>query len=475
MGDPVDAAPVAAPRPDRPRHPASRSVSGAALALVVLPLLTVGLIGVRGTVTLGSVLLLYLLAVVVVAAFGSIPVALAAAVASDLLANYYFTQPLHTLAVRDQDAVIDLVAFVVVAGTVSITVDLAARGREAAGRSRAEAELLARLASQPVAESSLRGVLEQVRAAFAMTSVSLVRSTGEQTRPVATVGDPGSEVAISVEAGQGLRLEATGPRLFAADRRVLARLAAAAARAWETERLAEQAQHARVLADVDRLRTALLAAVGHDLRTPLARIKTAVTTLRQPKLPVAAAERAELLGTIDSSTDQLDGLIANLLALSRLQAGALSVHTEAVRVDEAAATAALHQPRPVQVDVPDDLPSALADPGLLERVLANLLGNAVRHSPHDRPVTVTGDTADGQVRLAITDQGPGVPDHQRDRMFAPFQRLNDRSDGGLGLGLAIAKGFTEAMGGTLQPAATPGGGLTMILTLPAAHTAGRQP
>ncbi len=214
--------------------------------------------------------------------------------------------------------------------------------------------------------------------------------------------------------------------------------------------MAQQAAKSRELVAVDRLRSALLAAVGHDLRTPLASIKAAVSSLRQDDVAWTATESAELLATIEESADRLNALVANLLDMSRLQAGALSVQSQPVAMGEAVHHALIGLPDCV-VDVrqAEAFPTVTGDPGLLERVVANLIANAVRFTPGDRPVTVTA-LRDGNIaHLNVIDHGPGVPVEDRDRMFAPFQRLDDRGARGVGLGLAIARGFTEAMGGTL--------------------------
>jgi len=429
---------------------------------------TTVLVQLREHLSLESVLLLYLLAVVLVAVVGGILPGVVAAIVSVLLANYFFTPPYHTLIVEQRDSVVALIVFVLVALTVSVTVDLAARRRVVAVRSRMEAQMLADLTARPVTERSLDDVLEQVRETFGMTSVALLVRRDEHDEIGAIVGPPlRGHPTITASAGPGLRLVAEGPELFAEDRGLLNRLASAAARAWDTQQLAGEA---RGLAEVDRMRTALLAAVGHDLRTPLAGIKAAVSTLRQDDVSWTESEQAELYETIEESADRLDDLIANLLAMSRLQAGALSVHLVPTAVDEVVARALIHiHGDGVQVDVPDDLPLALIDAGLLERVVANLVDNARRYSPPDSTVHVSGSFDPPQsVVLRITDSGPGVAEKDRDRMFAPFQRLDDRSKGGVGLGLALSRGFTEAMGGAITPAETPGGGLTMTLSLPAA-------
>ena len=265
----------------------------------------------------------------------------------------------------------------------------------------------------------------------------------------------------------------------------------ASARARQTQRLAAEAARSRELAQIDRLRSALLGAVGHDLRTPLAGIKIAVSSLRQPDVEFSAADQAELLATVEESTDRLTTVVDNLLAVSRLQAGVLSVDVRPTAVDAVAAQAVLATDTrgvTVDLDVPDDLPMALADAGLLERVIANLVANAraaapgttitvhgtVSPVPAKRP-TGLGDRPQ-RVLLSIVDHGPGIPDGARAVAFAPFQRLDDHTGGGLGLGLAIARGFTEAQGGTLAPTETPGGGLTMTISLlPAPDPPGAHP
>jgi two-component system sensor histidine kinase KdpD len=219
------------------------------------------------------------------------------------------------------------------------------------------------------------------------------------------------------------------------------------------------------------MRTALLAAVSHDLRTPLASAKAAVTSLRSPEITWSAADRAELLATADESLDKLTRLVGNLLDMSRLQAGALSVFCRPAGLDDVVAVA-LDQLGPlgrdVIVDIPESLPTVLVDPAILERVIVNLTGNALRYSPPGKPPLLAASTLGGRVELRVVDRGPGIPADDRDRVFVPFQRLGDTDNtSGVGLGLALSRGLTEVMGGTLDPEETPGGGLTMIISLPA--------
>ena len=451
------------------RLAASRRWTGLAIAVVGLPLLTAVLSAVGGELSLGAVLLLFLLVVVLTAAVGGIGPGAVAVVASLLLANWFLVPPFHTFSVSRRDSIVELVVFAVVAGVVSATVHLAAREQANAARSRLESQMLARFTSAPVSQVTLDGVLNEVRATFGMTSAALVlRDAGTEVARVGPLetGRP----SISVPASDTLLLIAHGPTLFAEDQRVLTRLAATAARAWEGRVLTEQAARADQLASLDRARTALLAAVGHDLRTPLSGIKAAVSSLRQEDVDWTAEERRELLEAIEQGADRLTSLIANLLDMSRLEAGAVTVRLAPVAVDEVVARALLHlTSTEVTIDIPDDLPLILSDAGLLERVVANVVENARRYATHG--VQISAREVDDRLELAVVDDGPGVRDEDLARLFTPFQRLDDKStDSGVGLGLAIALGFTEAIGATLHPAPSAHGGLTMTISLPLADS-----
>jgi len=225
------------------------------------------------------------------------------------------------------------------------------------------------------------------------------------------------------------------------------------------------------------MRTALLTAVSHDLRTPLASAKAAVTSLRSPDVQWTAEDREELLATADESLDRLSRLVDNLLDMSRLQTGALSVFPRPAWLDEIVARALDHlgpTSKDVIVDIPDSVPEVKVDPGILERVIVNLTSNALRYSPPGKPPLLAASALGDRVELRVVDRGPGIPADDRDRIFVPFQRLGDTDNTtGVGLGLALSRGLTEAMGGTLEPEETPGGGLTMIVSLPAAPKTGQ--
>jgi K+-sensing histidine kinase KdpD len=422
--------------------------------------------------------LLVLLLVVGSALLGGLRVALPGAVAGVLVLNWFFTPPFGTLIVDSSEQVLVLSVLLLVAAGVSSVVDVAARRHADAMRARAEAEALSGLVGAALAEHrTLTDVLGQVRRVFGMREAALLERTDSVWQVVETSADeaPGEgESELSVQAGDDLLLRVRGPELFAADRRVLASFADAAAGALHGRRVAARAAEAAQLAAADRMRAALLAGVGHDLRTPLASVKAAVSSLRQDDVAWTPAERTELLATIEDGADRLQGLVANLLDATRLEAGVVTAALEAVRLEELVGRAliGLGSLDRVVLDIPEDLPDVLADVGLAERVLANVLENALQHGG-DGTVTVRGEVARGAVVCEVVDHGPGVSAALWPALFAPFSdvggrgpgTVGDRGSGSLGLGLAVARGFAEAMGAELEPAPTEGGGLTMRLTL----------
>lgn len=479
-------------RPSAGASPLSRrrQIAGFALALLGLPLLTLALVALKDELSLASDVLLVLAGVVAVALVGGMLPAVAAAVVGFLLLNYFFTEPSHSLNIADRENVLALLVFLVLAVAVAAVVDLAARRTREAAIASADASTLA-----TVAGSVLRGarplaaLLERLRETFGLASVTLLeRAPGAADGPArqedptawriaATVGDPPCRAPgqgdTTVPVDDDLALVLCGRALPAADRRIVEAFAAQAALALRQERLAQEAAKARPLEEADKMRTALLAAVSHDLRTPLASAMAAVASLRSHDVAFSHEDQDELLATAAESHERLYRLIENLLDMSRLQAGALGVTATAVGLEEAVPTALDEigdAGRQITVTIPDDLPTVTADPGLLQRILVNVIRNALRFSPPDKPPIITASEHDDQVELRIIDHGPGIPDDLRDRVFQPFQRLGDRDNGtGVGLGLALSRGLAEAMGGTLLPETTPGGGLTMALTMPAAE------
>jgi two-component system, OmpR family, sensor histidine kinase KdpD len=476
-----------------------RRLTGWILAAVLLIGLVLICAALRPDLSLGSNLLLFLLAVIIVSLVGGFLPAVVSSIAASLLLNYYFVPPVHQFTINEPENILALVVFVLTAILVARVVDQAARRSSEAARSNAEAETLSTLAGSLLrGEQAIPALLERIRETFAVSSVTLLRreteapaSTGAERRPAGGGGMRGTWTCVhsvgespclrpedsdtEVPVGDNLIVALRGRTLAAEDQRMLAAFATEVAVAYQQRKLAEAAEAIEPLAEADRMRTALLNAVSHDLRTPIASAKAAVSSLRSHEVAWSELDRQELLGTADIALDRLTGLVTNLLDLGRLQAGVLSVVARPIGLDDVVNRALddVANGQPIELDIAADLPEVAADPGLLERVVANLVENAVRYSPPGGKVRVAASTHGGIVELRVIDQGPGIPSGDREAVFAPFQRRDDTSTGdgaGVGLGLAIVRGFVQAMHGTVSLEDTPGGGLIAVVALPIAQS-----
>jgi two-component system sensor histidine kinase KdpD len=464
---------LALPRQRRPAAlPRRRVAIGLGLAVVGPVALAAVLAHLREEIGLPSVLLLFLLLVACVSAVGGLWPALAAAVLGFVLVNWYFTPPLYTLTISEGENILALAVFLAVAGIVSGFVSLASRRAAEGTRARAEAEALLRLAGS----SPTSAVLDGLRRVLALDGAAVLHRVDAGWRLEVASGDRAPEspesAGAAIELDPDHLLVVSGPPVRSEDHRVLEAFARELAASVERGELEAEAQAAGAMSAASELRAALLSAVSHDLRTPIAAIKASVTSLLQRDVDWPPEAREEFVRTIDEETDRLNALVGNLLDMSRLQAGALDITATPVGVDQvlpAALQSLGAREDAVELDVPESLPRVLADPGLLERALANVIQNAIRFSPADRPPRVTAGVVDGVVDVRVCDRGPGVPRAEQERLFVPFQRLGDAGQGdGVGLGLAVAKGFVEAMGGRLEVEDTPGGGLTVVARLAAA-------
>ena len=415
-----------------------------------------------------TMLLLLVLASVVASAVGGLLPALLATLLSGGLANFFFAVPYGTFTIASAVEAADLAIFLAVSVLVGLTTEGTARGSARAERHRLEATWIAELGSRTPNRNSVELVLTEALDVYEMHAAALVRDG----RSLVAIGTPlEGDSALEVSAGEGLSLRLLGPEHVGDDRRLLGSWAMAVGQLWRTRALAEQARRAEELARIDELRASLLAAVGHDLRNPLAAITVAASTLRQTDIELTAEDREELLETIVEHADRLNALIANLLDMSRIQAGALSVHPEPTVLLEVLRGVVRRGAGRLELDIPESLPQVVADAGLLDRVIANLVDNAERHVGTGESVLVRAHSTETDVVVEVVDHGPGVSPDRMDEIFAPFQHFGDRTTTGVGLGLAIARGFTEAMGGTLAASVTPGGGLTMTITLEVARAA----
>ncbi|MGW7328157.1 ATP-binding protein, partial [Streptomyces sp. NPDC054840] len=455
----------------------SRIIWGWATGIAGPALLTLLLSQVLPDLGLANDMLLFLTFTVAAAILGGLLPALASAAFGSLLLNWFFTPPLHQLTIADPRNIVAIAIFVGVAVSVASVVDLAARRTHQAARLRAESEILSFLAGSILrGENSLDALLERLRETFAMDSVALLERTSEvdSWTTAASVGATPprrpEDADVDLPIGDHMALALSGRVLPAEDRRVLGAFAAQAAVVLDRQRLVDEAGKARELAEGNRIRTALLAAVSHDLRTPLAGIKASVSSLRSDDVAWSEDDKAELLEGIEEGADRLAALIGNLLDMSRLSTGTVVPLIRETDLDEVVPMALGGVPEDsVELDIPETLPMVAVDRGLLERAVANVVENAVKYSPDGQPVQVSASALAHRVELRVVDRGPGVPEEAKERIFEPFQRHGDAPRGaGVGLGLAVARGFTEAIGGTLTAEDTPGGGLTMVITLPIA-------
>ena len=443
-------------------------VGGAALTVLLT------LIDDRLTEPLGLPLVvqLYLVHTIVASLIGGMAPAIVTAILSSLTVNWFFTPPVGTWTIAAPENALALGLFVVVAVAVSLVVHRSSRRADQALAAQQESAALAELTHTLLGSTEqLALLLRRAVDMFAVSAAAVV------TRP--TGGDPGGVVATTDEGGAAAGavtrepiddhhdLILTGDPVPAERRRLLAAYAAHAGAILARRALQEQAQTAEHLTRDNKARTALLSAVSHDLRTPLAGIKAAIDSLRSREVEFSPQDRAELEEAIDESADRLETLIGNLLDMSRLQVGALVADVRRTDLGEVlpAAIGGCGLSDGVTWGLGERARYVLADAGLLDRVVGNLVENAVRHQNSGDPVRVTTSRLRDEIQVRVADIGFGIPEDMREQVFQPFQRYTDSGGDGVGLGLAVARGLSEAMGGTLAAEDTPGGGLTMVLTL----------
>jgi two-component system, OmpR family, sensor histidine kinase KdpD len=465
-----------------------RVVVGYAVALGGTAAASAALLALRDQVSTTNVVLVFLVVVVAAAANGGLGPGVTAAGLGFLAFDLLFLPPYGHLKVHDRQDYLSLAVYLLIALVVSVLVSTRERRQALAERRERETRTLYELSSRLLVHDSLQGTLEQVaatvRSLFDLAGcVILLAGEDGRRRPVAVDGDAGED---AVRRGLAVPLRTSGAavgaivlvtdgerplRLGEQELRVVHAFANQAALAVERDRQQEERARARALAETDRLRTALLNSVSHDLRTPLSSIKASASSLLDPTVDWSPGQRREFLETIDQEVDRLTRLVHNLLDMSRIEAGALDPRLVETTLPDVTGPAVwlarTKTSQPIDVDVPDDLPTVLVDPVRLDQVLTNLLDNARRYAD-GQAVTVQGRAVAGRVELRVADHGPGIPEAERERVFDQFYRLrrNGRAPpDGTGMGLAISKGIVEALGGSIRVEPTPGGGATFVVTL----------
>jgi two-component system sensor histidine kinase KdpD len=461
-----------------PPGPGSRRrYLGWLLATAGIILLALGLEPLRSSLGLPGALLFLLVGVISVALIGGATPAIAAAMVATLAADYFFTLPYHSFRMTDATQIVDVVVFFVVAAAVIVLVHrLALRGLQVT-RAQTEAEALAGLAGESILSGAeaLPGLVTELRRTFNLDNVAILVPANGAWQAVASAGTPTpsrpQDAQFSAELDQGAVLVLTGDALSADDTRLLNAFVSQLRQAQLRTRLEAEAAAAAELAEANTLRNALLAAVSHDLRTPLAAIKAAATSLLSDEVDWPADQTTGFAKTIDAEADRLTHLVSNLLDMSRLQTGSLGLTLGPTDIEDLlyrTVESLGSEANGVVIDITEALPTVAADPGLLERALANVMDNALAWSPPGMAVRVEAGTAGDEVHVRVIDHGPGIPPDLRETVFEPFQRLGDGAGGsphGVGLGLAVARGFVTASGGRLEIEDTPGGGATLVFQL----------
>lgn len=465
--------------PATERRNAGRSeIAACALLSVGLPSLTFILLRFPSHIGVSASLLLFLTLVLAISAVGGLRVAIPSAFATFFVANWFFIPPRHSLTISSAEDGVALAVFLTVAVVVSALVERVSRQSSDALLARAEAETLARTTATMAGERDpLLHLLEQICSTFRLNGASLLVRLGNEWHTEASYGSapaqPDAGVAIALDESDGGFLVLQGAALSADDYRVLRTIAFQLRLALEARQHQESAAHLDALAEANAVRTAMLQAVSHDLRTPLAGIKAAATSLLSDEVVWEPAAQRQLLRTVDEECDRLNRIVGNLLDMSKLQAGAIHVKREPTPLDElldsalSSLSGQAHERR-LDLEVQPDL-MADVDGSLVERAIANIISNAFSHSPSESKVHIEAAAIRNEVHIRIQDHGPGIPSADRGRAFEAFQRLGDRGGSGVGLGLAVARGLTRATGGHIELDDTPGGGLTVTIRLPRAN------
>ncbi len=438
--------------------------AGVAVTVAAIAAVTAAIALIDDVVPVLGLAVLYLLAVLPISVVWGTGFGVGAAIASMLAFNFFFLAPVYTFRVSDRGDWVALAVFILTAVVVS---ELAARSRRRANEAALLAGMATSLLQGGARDAELERVAEEVARVLRVDQVTI--DVGPEPSPPPEL-EPYPLIVGDRPVGV-MYLDGPDPDGAAVRRRLLPAVASLVAVAIDRDRLTHEALEAEALRRSDAIKTALLRTVSHDLRSPLMAILTSSSALAQHDFELDPEDRRELLATITSEAGRLDRLVANLLDLSRLQAGAAEPHTELWPIDDLVGQALGElgdAAGRVEVSLPDQPVAVRVDPNQIERVLANLIENALKYSPETVPVRVAVTTGESEVTVRVIDRGSGIAAAELEQIFAPFQRGSATSEArGAGLGLAIARGFAEANGGRVWAESLAGQGATFVLALPA--------
>jgi two-component system, OmpR family, sensor histidine kinase KdpD len=444
----------------------------AAASVLVVALAGAALVAADADLPIALVVLL--LVVVGVSTWGSVP-GFSAALAGSAVLTYYFTPPTHSFTIDRTDDVVALVAFLASAGVTAAVVgrlhELRRRSDLGAQEALLRLALVDRLVTESDQQVALDAATEELTALFDLSSCIIVTAGGH--RYGASGGRAGAESVRVATSGITFELELNRP-LSDGDLSMIEAFGASLAALLDRIRLDAEATTHRVRGELDRSRAGFLTAVTHDLRTPLATIKASTAALLVPDAQLDSASRREMLELAHGEATRLEGIVTNVLEMTRIRAGALRPEpsaSSAVDLVQGAVSRLRHlaDDREIQLGIAPEVPPVWADPRMMEYVLANLLENALRYSSPDLPIDIGARAGNGDVELTVADHGPGIPVGSREHIFDEFVRLDPReSSGGTGLGLAIVQAFVAANGGRVRCEETKGGGATFVVALPMA-------
>jgi two-component system sensor histidine kinase KdpD len=478
-----------------------RALTGSMVGIVLAVGLGATLIPVRAHLSVATVALVLVLPVVTGVIIGGFRAGVVSVVAGFLVYDLCFLPPYYRLTVGSLQNWVALGVYAAVMLLVGRVVSRLEAARAEAQNSAVESNRLFELSELLVADRSvddlLKAIVRAVRTVFDVAGVTLLVPDGDRLAIAATAGEllsrdelqglePLSGVPVRLDTGpvapESIRtvvltaaegpvgiLAMRGMEASTEDRAVLRTFANHAALALERAQLRDRAVRSELLEEIDRLRHALVGAVSHDLRTPLATMKVASSILLDPPTPLSESDMYELHGLIDLETDRLTRLVTSLLYMTRIDAGVLELRKTSVAVvdlvnDAVSALRSELGDRPVEVSIPDTLPAVRVDRDLIGQVLANLIENAIRHAPSSTMITMAAGLCGGRVALSVADSGPGVPDAERETVFNRFVRFDTGGRGGLGL--AIAKTFVEAHDERIWVEEGPDGGARFVFTMP---------